>query len=47
MNYSNWFEIFLLLLGLILFAITVFEQIRGYRRKKRRGEIAKRRGGGV
>ncbi len=47
MGYSNWFEIFLLVLGLILFAVTVFEQIRGYRRKKRRGEIAKRRGGGV
>lgn len=42
MSDTNWVEIVLFGLGLLLFGITIFEQIRNYKRKKRRDEIAKR-----
>lgn len=44
MSNTNWVEIVLLGLGLLLFGVTVFEQIRSYKRKKRRDEIARKRG---
>lgn len=47
MSNTNWVEIVLLGLGLLLFGVTIFDQIRNYKRKKRRDEIVRKRGCGL